>query len=141
MALVDPSKLRLRFNFRRTLQTYSSGMARQREKVEDEQATLDKMKKEVVGFFTSHVFNPLGIAADAYGIEVGFTRMPVGEYPELKVTITVNSADDCERVSAKLQEWKLSHSKPRKKDGIYHMRVLFEDYLDHNEAREPKPIR
>lgn len=141
MALVDPSKLTLRFNFRSTLQSYSHGMARAREKVQDAQASLDSMKKEVVGFFNSNVFKPLGIAADNYGVEVGFTRAEVGEYPDLKVMLTVNSADDCERVSAKLQEWKLSHSKPRKKDGIYHMRVLFQEYYDHNEARQPRPIR
>lgn len=142
MALVDINTLGApRFNFLETMRSYEHGMIRQRDKIQAEQERLDTMKREVNSFFISHVFKPLGIELGHFSVEVGFTRPEVGENPELRVVLYVADSKQFTAVSKKLIEWNLSHVALKPKDGWFRAKLVLHEYLNHTEARMPRPIR
>lgn len=142
MALVDIDKLGApRVNLLETLRSYERGMIRGRDRVSEAMEQLEQQKKEVKGFFINSIFKKLGWE-DGIIIEVGFTTPEVGEHPELKIVLDVDTTDrKMTDLLDKFDEFNLTVKCLKSKKSRARWRIVLHEYLDRSEARMGGSIR
>lgn len=144
MALVDTNKLGApKLNLLETVRSHEHGLVRARDKVEEAKIDLDTLKIQLSTIIYGAIFKPLNLEADKdYEMEIGFTRPTNGDDPELKIVIIVKVPHDVQ-VAAKLREYNMEfklHPRFRTKDQTK-IRLVLHEYLNHAEARLPRPLR